>query len=107
MTAIAMNSYLFGADTVTVSVLLSVPGKVTGTMSGLDYYTTGLKTNVAITMGNTTYISGLSSGKTIVSSYNAVGGKIEGTYSGTLYNLVDSTTMTVSGKFSATRLADK
>jgi hypothetical protein len=48
------------------------------------------------------------SGTIVVTKYPSVGGKIEGTFSGTFVNVVNQTTVTVSnGKFAAQRLQDQ
>ena len=54
------------------------------------------------------YISGVSaSGSTVVTKYGNVGERVEGTFSGTLYNVDTDAPVTVTnGRFSVTRRAD-
>jgi hypothetical protein len=86
---------------------LDFTGKNTGTFS-IDDDDNDVNIYMAIKDGSVDKSFVAQSGTIVVTKYPSVGGKIEGTFSGTFVNAVTQTTVTISnGKFAAQRLQDQ
>lgn len=96
-----------GSDT--VNVYLAFPGKQTGTFSW-EMVSVNANAYAMIEIFSSTnqiqLISIQNSGQTIVNGYGSVGQKIDGTFSGKLFDVATSTEVNISGQLSALRVPD-
>lgn len=107
-TGIAISGGAYKVDGKDVTAVVTFPGKSTG-----SFPYPGDQVAVGLTIGSTGsgefFSTGNSAGTVLVSEYSAVGGKVKGTFSGSMMYLKGITppvTVNVSGTFEAVRLAD-
>lgn len=103
--SVALLSGMAGQDSMTIVV--AFPGSTTGTFSWQDASSDETTSGVIISISNDPnkwYMSNGPTGSTAVTTYGAVGSTIVGTFSGKVYSVTDSST--VSGTFSVPRGPD-
>jgi hypothetical protein len=93
-----------------IKLLAYTPGGQTGTFNFGTAASASQAVGITLTTGSgaTTkfYFAKENSGTVTISSYGSIGGKVNGSFSGTLVNATSQAEITISGSFSATRTPD-
>lgn len=107
VTQMTVISISFDED---VQMLIYLKGNKTGTFTFEASNNDALENGISVTSGSGQtakyYLWKEQSGSIKITSYGSVGGKVSGTFTGKLYNVISDAEMTISGSFSAMRTVD-